>query len=220
MGLIVSGGGQTYDRTTGTWAGENQGNVGDGDYRAVDERAGIVWHDANGPLGVQLWNPGTVGGEAQGPAAQMVSNGGTGPGSAGVGATSAGPGAPGTGGTGGRGAGSSLVVQGPRGTGPLKQKPNMSVTQVYAGGDWWQSNPWFSDAEEWTTRYGEGELAETFFFLTTSVADLTWNTMRTGKPLADNVVDPTVNAVSDWLSEASARRSGPMPKQEPVDWGR
>lgn len=51
----ISPGGQVYDRTTGTWVGQNQGSVGDGsNWGAPNGAATRVIHDANGPVGYQV----------------------------------------------------------------------------------------------------------------------------------------------------------------------
>lgn len=68
-------------------------------------------------------------------------SGGSGAGSAGVS----------TGG-GGKGAGSRLVLSG---SPPLKVGYSDEATGIFMGGDWWQSNPWWSDVEAWGQRYGE-----------------------------------------------------------------
>lgn len=75
---------------------------------------------------------------------------------------------------GGTGPGSSRLVI----SGPLTQKMEPNVTQIKAGGNWWESNPWFSDATAWTDRYGEGELAETLFFAINATADTLFNASR------------------------------------------
>ncbi|QCS37222.1 hypothetical protein [Tortoise microvirus 71] len=221
--LNVSSGGHVYDRTTGTWAGETQGSAGDGIDRSVSSRVSTVWHDANGPVGVSFdRGSGESGGTgsvsrghvASGPAADPVVAGGNGPG-AGV-ANTDGPA------SGGGGPGSNAVVVGekkPTTKPPLKSKLKLDVTEVSIGGDWWQPNPWFSDADQFTQRYGEGEVAETLFFLTTTLADVGWNSNRLGQHIGANVYHAE-QATSKWLQDAPKRVNGPMPEQEPVDWGR
>lgn len=99
------------------------------------------------------------------PSANTVGGvGGAGAGSAGVASSSR---------AGGKGAGSRLVIGG-----PLTPTMNANVTEMMVGGDWWKSNPWFSDAEEYTKRYGESEIAEMAFFLTNVGADTVFNTAR------------------------------------------
>lgn len=152
--FTISAGGQVYDRTSGSWVGANQGSVGDGVDRSASSDEVKVWRDANGIVGLEQLGGSSPAGS--GPAARRVgASASTGPGNAGV--------------SSGKGAGA-----GP-GAGPLKQKVRPTVTQLMIGGDWWKSNPWFSDADEWTSRYGEGELAETLFFVTNVVADMAWN---------------------------------------------
>lgn len=153
------------------------------------------------------------------PAPAALAAGGTGNGGAG-------PGSTGAGGPGGSGPGSTGVVARPKQGSqltlgePLKPNLKPTVTQVKVGGDWWQSNPWFSDADEWTARYGEGEIAETFFFLTNVTADTFHNTWRLGNHLGTEYAGPGVYQTQSWFEDAPRRVSGPMPVQEPVDWGR
>lgn len=167
----IAAGGQVYDRTTGTWEGRTKGSLGDGkNHHQGGETK--VWRDANGIVGVErvgnqvLQKAQTAGSGSERvttPGASPKGAGGTGAGSHMV--TIGGPAA------GGAGPGSLGVSGG----GKLKPYMNPEVTEVMVGGDWWKSNPWFSDAQEWTTRYGEGEVAETIFFLITSGADIAHN---------------------------------------------
>lgn len=78
--LVISQGGQVYDRTTGTWAGENTGNIGDD--RSAPGREGRAIHDANGLVGIQLAPP--VNRPGAGRVQTGPGGGGSGPGSAAV----------------------------------------------------------------------------------------------------------------------------------------
>lgn len=71
--------------------------------------------------------------------------GGAGPGSATVKNTTAARAA-------GSGAGSRLVVSMGE---ALTPSMSTKATELMVGGDWWKSNPWFSNTEEWEARYGE-----------------------------------------------------------------
>lgn len=139
-----SPGGQVYDRTTGTWAGENQGNLGDD--RSSPGRGTFVIHDANGPVGVHLAPARQV---AAGAVETVPGGAGSGPGAAAVGAVVPGVGAAGTRG-GGTGPGSSGAV-----TGPLQPKLKPTHTQLLLGGTGWNHDPDWSDTAEWEERYGE-----------------------------------------------------------------
>lgn len=148
----------------------------------------------------------------------------------------AGPGSPRQGGNPGSGPGAETVRTRPASAGsqlkvsvpgPLKPALNPEVTQVMAGGDWWMPNPWFSDAQEWTTRYGEGELAETLFLVTTAGADLAYNNWRFSQwatPKVDKFLSNTEKSVGSGVQrivvDMQERVNAPLPKQEPVDWGR
>lgn len=241
MASNISPGGQVYDRTTGTWVGENQGSIGDGINRSASGNGSRVWHDANGVVGVQFATPAHAAlavakeplpvpvpvRQVAAPAVQTApSGGGAGPGSPAV--TTGGPAGAGVGpGAGGAvtwepapsvgGVPGSLVEQ--VGLPPLEQKANPNVTQLMVGGDWWHANPWFSDAEEYATRYGEGEIAETAFFLTNVVADFAYNSYRFGNAYAVPFVNSSAFALNDWVNGIPARVNGPLPVQEPVDWG-
>lgn len=230
MGLIVSSGGHVYDRTTGTWQGETQGSVGDGIDRSVSDRAGLVWHDANGPTGVQFDNPGiptaTVnhGGGGSGAGSAVVTNdvttssspvqgaGGSGAGSTGV--TTGGKAA------GGTGAGSSMVTLGP------KLKP--THTQIVVGGRPLVHNSGWSDAGEAEERFGEGELLSPTWFYQwgVSLAD----TASTGAAaylaspfagLPKEQREENARVLGDFFyNPTPALVNGKLPEQEPVDWGR
>lgn len=145
-----------------------------------------------------------------------ATGGGTGPGSNGVG-----PNGPASGGT---GPGSRAVVSmGNRGArlgeisfgDALTPELKPTVTQVKVGGDWWQSNPWFSDADEWTARYGEGEIAETLFLLTNVGADSYHNLNRLGYdylgPRAGAAAGHAHNAVDNFIQQNS--RPQPVPNR-------
>jgi len=78
------------------------------------------------------------------PAGYAGSSQTAGPGNARVGTSGASSGGVGS------GAGAGAVV-----TGPLKVKINDEATGLLLGGDWWKSNPFWSDANEWENRYAE-----------------------------------------------------------------
>lgn len=221
----ISPGGQIYDRTTGTWVGENVGTVGDGrgDERVATGRGSLVWHNADGPVGIQLAPVQQV---AASSVATGPGGGGSGPGSAAVVTAphggGSGPGSPGVlqwqEAERIAGVPASLVHQ--FGLPPMEQALNPNVTQVSVGGTWWHSNPWFSDAEEYATRYGEGELAETAFFLTNVGADFAYNAYRFGNAYVSPWVNTSAAHANQWFDEAGRRVTAPIPEQEPVDWGR
>ncbi|QCS37243.1 hypothetical protein [Tortoise microvirus 74] len=224
--LNVSSGGHVYDRTTGTWAGETQGSVGDGVDRSVSASVSTVWHDANGPTGVQYHNPGDSGGTgsvsqghvASGPVADPVVAGGTGAG-AGV-ANTSGPA------SGGSGPGSPAVVSGdkPGKGGALEPKRKATHTQLQIGlPGGWTHNPNWSDTAEWEERYGEP--GDWLGGIVTMGVDVGHNAKRAWEWWQDNGRD------SEWMkpkvdfsfavgSPFDPLAGGSMPKQEPVDWGR
>lgn len=179
MGLLYRGndiaaGGQVYDRTTGTWQGETKGSFGDGINHGYSDSGydTKVWRDAEGITGVQLIHPqGNSDRAGSGAASSQVAsnatsdNGGTG---VGVGTVkTSGPGSA------GKGAGSSMVVMG----GPLKNSMKDKNTSLMVGG-YVEANPMFSDADEYTARWGEGEVAETIYFLVNASADAWHNGKR------------------------------------------
>jgi hypothetical protein len=209
--LNVSSGGHVYDRTTGTWAGETQGSVGDGVDRSVSSSVSTVWHDANGPTGVQFHNPGDHGGTgsvsqghvASGPVADPVVAGGSGPG-----AGTANTDGPGSGGT---GPGSAGVVAP---AAPLKAKMKSTTTQIMFGVPI-VPNPWVSNTDQWEERWGEP--GDWLGGIAVGAADMLFNAGRaldhaTGSDVVSNkrrdtfkVEDiagkgqPYVNAVTGWI---------------------
>ncbi|QCS37236.1 hypothetical protein [Tortoise microvirus 73] len=210
--LNVSSGGHVYDRTTGTWAGETQGSVGDGVDRSVSSRVSTVWHDANGPVGVSFdrgsgesSGTGSVsrGHVASGPATNPVVAGGSGAG-AGT-ANTSGPG------SGGSGPGSGGVVAP---AGPLKAKMKNTATQIMFGVPI-VPNPWVSNADQGEERWGEP--GDWLMGVAVMGADALYNTFRavdhaTGSDTVSNkrrdtfkVEDiagkgqPYVSAVTDWI---------------------
>lgn len=102
------------------------------------------------------------------------------------------------------------------GAGPLRPNLEPEVTQVMIGGDWWEPNPWFSDADQFTQRYGEGELAETAFFVTTLGADIVWNSGRLGSV----VIGPTIDRFSRELEQAAGLTEpmAPMGRPASLNW--
>lgn len=214
----VSSGGHVYDRTTGTWAGETQGSVGDGIDHGRSGDASRVIHDANGPVGVQFAFTGREElGAADPVAAQGRPGAGSGPAAGTV--NTNGPA------SGGSGPGTPVVINGPGETGPvkgpLKTKLKPEVTRLMIGGDWFLPNPWFSNAEEWEARGGEP--GDWLGGAITIGADVVYNTHRLGDYLGTQHVGPgvfrTEQAVTTWLDDIPKRVNGPLPVQEPVDWG-
>lgn len=185
--LITSSGGHVYDRTTGTWEGATQGSFGDGKDHGI-QGPGKVWHDANGISGVQLINPqGSSDRAGSGPASAQVAGKATGGDyGTGVGVGTVKTGAPNSA---GKGAGSSMVVMG----GPLKNSMKDKNTSVMMGG-YVEANPFFSDADEYTARYGEGEIAETLFLVMNAGADLWHNAQRLGRHVQSEA--PTWNGAT------------------------
>lgn len=108
-------------------------------------------------------------------------------------------------------------------TAPLKPKIKDVATGGFAG---WQieANPWFSDVENFgEPRYGEP--GEWLGGLVNMGADAVWNAGRawnaTGRPGdIGSTVDRLQRNLGGWISDAPNRVNGPMPRQEPVDWGR
>lgn len=153
--------------------------------------------------------PYTGSGAGSGSVATGPDGGGSGPGSDGV-----------RNGSAGAGPGSALVTRANRGARlgeitlgePLSPELKPTVTQVKVGGDWWHSNPWFSDADEWTARYGEGEIAETLFLLTNVTADTFHNTWRLGNymgPHAGAAAGHAHNAVDNFVQENTRPQAPP-----------
>lgn len=159
----IAAGGQVYDRTTGTWLGETKGSIGDGKNH---HQGGTtkVWTDANGVVGVQQLTT---------PVLQKAGSAGTGPGRSGLGTSrTVGTGAPTVGRPVGRGPGNSGVT-----TGPLTPVLDDEVTSIMIGGDWYKSNPWFSDVgKAWSDRLGEP--GEWLGALVTIPADLAWTSIK------------------------------------------
>lgn len=138
-------------------------------------------------------------------------SGGSGPGSAGAAA-----------GSGGRGAGSKLALSAP----PLTMAAKDSGTEIFTGGDWWKSNPWWSDTEEWEARYGEpGDWlggvvvagADTFFNVARGIDHVTGSRMVTERTDVPQVQYgdgmSTVLGVLDNLGGAFARQDAQWSQQ-------
>lgn len=151
-GKNVAGGGQVYDRTTGTWEGSTKGSVGDGkNHHQGGETK--VWRDANGIVGVER-----VGNQVL----QKAQTGGSGS------LRVSTPGKPAAG-AGGRGAGSHMVSTGGGGSGPgsavvtsgghfgnkLKTKLQDDNTSLLVGGIYIEAPPGFSNADQWEELMGE-----------------------------------------------------------------
>src|SRR5690606_33776000 len=137
-----SAGGQGYDRTTGTWVGENQGSVGDGVDRSAEAGRVKIWHGTDGPVGVQVAK--TTAPTPGGVARPQVTTG--------KGGGGAGPGSPAAGGNGGTGPGSAAVV-----AEPLKPKLKPTHAQIMVGGGLVPHDAGWSDASEAEDRWGESE---------------------------------------------------------------
>lgn len=81
---------------------------------------------------------------------------------------------------------------------PLEMGHKDSGTNILAGGDWWQGNPWWSDTEEFEARYGEP--GDWVGGIVVFGADLTFNAARAVDWLSIDAQtsDPARNAVVDW----------------------
>lgn len=90
--------------------------------------------------------------------------------------------------------------------GDLKPVMKPTITQLKLGGDWWVSNPRWSDADEWEGRYAEvGELLGGAAVLG---ADIGYNARRGVQYLMDNVLP---------MGIPSAVRE-PQPEYSPDGW--
>lgn len=172
MSLIISSGGHVYDRTSGTWEGSTQGSVGDGVDRSVASRAGTVWHNANGVVGVQLNNPGTPTRTSSGSGSGSANNGvpgkgsagGTGPGAAGVVAAT----------PGNRGAfRSQLTVS-------LPYDDPSKIIPLAVGGRMLAHDAGWSSIADWEERTGDSEFLSPTWFASWGVASAdVWANMST-----------------------------------------
>lgn len=213
-----SPGGQVYDRTTGTWAGENTRSVGED--MSSPGRGTFVIHDANGPVGVHLAGRPRM---PDGPGAGVTSNGVRQSGSPSIGASVTGPGAPAVASSTGGGA---LAA-----TAGIKLKPKMqpTFTQLSVGGSPIVHHPGWSDAGEAEERYGDGDsmFSPTFVYQWgVAIADV----YATG---ADYLRRKGVLGVSPEQRKANAEaiggffmgnpmdpiQNGHLVQQQPVDWG-
>lgn len=226
----VAAGGQVYSWMTGTWVGETKGTVG-GPSQAPSSPT-KVWHNANGVVGVEVAPQGSVvtdDGKLVLPKqpSQSAGRGNGAPAAAapGNGAVSLGPGNPGVttgGGGGGNGPGEASAGNKPGAgpaapvvtTGPLTVKTKNTATGLQIGlPGGWATNPKWSDTAEWEERYGEP--GDWLGGIVTMGVDLGLNLKR-----FDDWSKVAIDeARAGFWADAAARVNGPLPPQEPVDWG-
>ena len=162
---VIAAGGQVYDRTTGTWAGETQGSVGDGIDRSVMQGQVTIWHDAEDISGVTSPGRGldgrvlgtTRGGTPVVATGTVVRRSPT-PAPTPRGAATPVVVTPGGAGTAGPGVPAVAVPQwtpDPTQAAPLEVKTKTTATGLVLGMTGWLSNPKWSDADQWEQRYGE-----------------------------------------------------------------
>lgn len=181
----ISPGGHTYDRTTGTWAGEGVGTVGDGIDRSSAGEGSRVIHDANGPVGVFFASPAAAalatGWTPEAPAAQP--SGGVG---AGANAPASKPGAVAA--SGGVSPGTALAVATASNRGAfIKDAFTRSfafsgednpVQDAVLGGRHWMANPKASNGEWVEVRYGDSEIVQEVVGLAILGSDIGFNAAR------------------------------------------
>ncbi|MFC3705918.1 hypothetical protein ACFOOL_14265 [Devosia honganensis] len=221
-----------YDRVTGTTEYQRQSwrdNYNDG--RAAGDWTGSV--NARLDREREAFQGATWSGSSSQPSAlelarSMGSGSGTSGASTGSGGGGSGPGSPrvttGRGG-GGRGSGSNLVLSTP---GPLEIGVKDEGTGLLVGGDWWQSNPWWSDASEWEERYGEP--GDWIGGVVVASADLMFNAgrfadwgfgtdivsnARKDDPRAREIMDSWATGPGAWnaISDAFVRQDGRISQQ-------
>jgi len=96
----------------------------------------------------------------------------------------------------GSGAGAGAVVTPPP---PLKVVINDEGTGLLLGGNWWKSNPYWSDANEWENRYAEP--GEWVGGLALMAADGWYNLQRFDRWRQDtNFIQPILDAAKNWQS--------------------
>lgn len=143
----ISPGGQVYDRTTGTWAGDNQGTVGGGYTGDGVGRSSLVIFDANGPVGVQFASRSLP----DGPGAGLTSNGVKQAGAASVAASVSGPAAPAVAATPGAAKKGGWPGKFPALTAKVKDEN----TSLVIGGVYIEAPPGFSNVDQWEELLGE-----------------------------------------------------------------
>lgn len=213
-----SPGGQVYDRTTGTWAGENQGTFGNGYTGDGVGRGTLVIHDANGPVGVHLTSRPTL---AAGPAAGVTSNGVKQPGVVSVGAAVAGPGAPAVAASpqAKATAGNRGVFLDQKGVALGFDEPS-PVMPIFVGGRAVAHDTGWSNAADGEERWGENELLSPSWFHAWGVAgaDVWANaSVTSGGPLYTDRIVAGVKAAPAALANGALQRMDAFTLQQFVN---
>lgn len=197
-------------RAAGDWSGgvndrldrERERFQGATEGGSSTQPSGLQWAQMLGATGVGFSHVG--GSSSAGPGNSGASNG------AAKGGAVAGPGVPAS----------------PQ-AGPLKITIKDKGTGLMMGGDWWKSNPWWSDGEEWEARYAEpgewlgGALtigADTVFNLGRFVDAVTGaktvsprkerTTVRDLQQSGDGAWPAIQQGISDWFGYHSSFRDG------------
>lgn len=109
---------------------------------------------------------------------------------------------------------------GPAGNGKPDVLPveySKSVHELNTGGLSWESNPWWSNTEDWEIRYGEP--GEWLGGLVVFGADLAWNMDRFykgGPGVVGGTIDRSVESVVNWTKDNWARSANELP--DPIQY--